>query len=198
MHVCVQDRRLVKGIVQTRNYLGWRLGVIGHRYHFCWKDLDNLKKGKSPAVGIQGAPAELMKCRICLRTDKKIHLLLSKRTIVGKVKKSERTPAAFASSSCVPGTFLHRCLSKNISRGQTLRRFNHLFIHPTTMWTTFYSRCYSTWWDITGMNQAVGAPLPRGLVLLPLVSLLPRVTWSHAVNTCVLLLVSMRSSDFLL
>lgn len=94
-------------------------------------------------MGTQGIWAELMKCQICLRTDKKINLLLSRRTIVGKVKKSERTPGAFANSGSIPGTFLHCCSSKNISRKETLREFNDLFIHPNnyvnyiTLWVLF-------------------------------------------------------------
>ena len=90
--------------------------VIGQITHFGEKDLDNQKRGKFPSMGTQGTWAELMKCQICLSTDKKINLLLSRRTMVGKVKKSERAPAAFASGSCIPGTFLHRCPSKNTSR----------------------------------------------------------------------------------
>ena len=59
-------------------------------------------------MGTQSAWTEIMKCQICLSTDKKINLLLSRKTIVGEVKKkkSEGTSAAFASSSSIPGTFL--------------------------------------------------------------------------------------------
>ena len=41
-------------------------------------------------MGTQSAWTEIMKCQICLSTDKKINLLLSRKTIVGEVKKKKK------------------------------------------------------------------------------------------------------------
>lgn len=71
--------------------------------------------------GTQGAGGRVNEVSDCIRTGKKISLLLCRRAIVGKAKKYERIPAAFAGSSSIPGPCLHCRPSKNISRGYTLR-----------------------------------------------------------------------------